>query len=789
MKKIKTGSLFLGLIFSLCINVRAQDDTLVELREKFQDYSVNHLQEKIFVHTDKDFYLTGETLWLKIYDVDGTFHKPLALNKIAYIEIINTEKIPVAQAKIKLKDGKGNGSITLPELKTGTYVLRAYTRWMRNYSSDLFFEKTLTIANVKEPLKEKQNPLVVANDVDIQFFPEGGNLVYSLQSKVGFKVTDHNGNGLPGRGVVLNQENDTLVHFETLKFGMGSFAFTPVKGQSYTVRATVNGKQLMASLPAIMDEGYVMQVAERGDSLRIRVSYAGSQAPQKIFLLAHTRQFFKTSDAGNLRNNTTDFSVSKKSIGDGITHITIFDENKLPVCQRLFFRKPESSLRIETSFERKIVGPREAVSFNIITGKGDQKLSANLSLSVFMVDSLQKFEGEQMLTNLMLSSDLKGKVESPDYYILSNDPEVQQATENLMLTQGWRRFKWDNVLEYKLAPQAFAPEYEGMVVAGKTTRTTSDSILLTLPGTGRLYSSTTDASGNFQFYIDDAYGKSNMVLVPMSGGDKSQYQLVDPFDDRSVSTAISDGDVLGNYSQLFNERSIHAQVMKSGASLNKKLSTAPADTVPFYGKPSVTYKLQDYVMFPTFEEVLREYVPEVIVRRKNKKLHLFALDKDREIFFTDEPLVMVDGIPVRDTDKIVQGNAKNIKQLSVVTKKYFHGSVIFSGIVSLETFNKDFSGFELDTTSFVFSFDGLAYEQEFYSPRYETASDLGSRKPDFRNVLYWAPEIVTAPDGKKQITFYTADTTGTFVGVLHGITEDGLPGTHSFFFQVRENPK
>jgi hypothetical protein len=410
MNKLKMRLFFFCSFLCIPVGLLAQEGQLLEIQAKFQDYAVRHLQEKIFVHTDKDFYLTGETLWFKIYDVDGTFHKPMAINKIAYVEIISNEKLAVIQTKIDMDNGTGHGSLKLPEVLPGNYTLRAYTRWMRNYGPSVFFEKVITIADPRQTPEFSKTGTVSPIEIDLQFFPEGGSLVYSLTSKVGFKITDQHGKGIPCDGAIINEKNDTLVNFSSLKFGMGSFLFSPIKDHTYKAVIDVNGKNFFARLPGIENEGYVMKLTPDSDKLRVKVNYAGSRQPKMVFLLAHTRQFLKVAEIGIIHNNEAEFQIPKINVGDGITHFTILDENKIPVCERLFFKKPERKMAIETLVVKNKFSPRESVDLNIFTRNGDKNVASNLSLSVFMVDSLQVADAEQISTYLFLSSDLKGRI-------------------------------------------------------------------------------------------------------------------------------------------------------------------------------------------------------------------------------------------------------------------------------------------------------------------------------------------------------------------------------------------
>ena len=245
----------------------------VAITNAFDAYRRQTLTEKLYVHTDQAGYLTGETLWFSIYYVDGTYHKPLDLSRVTYVELLDKEGRSVLQTKVSLAAGGGNGSLFLPaSLRSGTYRMRAYTNWMKNFSADYFFEKNLTIVNPFTPLDPPQ-PKAIA-DYDIQFFPEGGNLVQGLAGTVAFKVADSTGHGIPVRGWLLGGQSDTLARFASHKFGMGNFSFTPSANTAYrVVMQDESGRSFTPSLPAIQPQGYVMRLDETpGNQLTITVS-------------------------------------------------------------------------------------------------------------------------------------------------------------------------------------------------------------------------------------------------------------------------------------------------------------------------------------------------------------------------------------------------------------------------------------------------------------------------------------------------------------------------------------
>ncbi len=210
------------------------------------------------------------------------------------------------------------------------------------------------------------------------------------------------------------------------------------------------------------------------------------------------------------------------------------------------------------------------------------------------------------------------------------------------------------------------------------------------------------------------------------------------------------------------------------------------DSTAFYGTPDKKYFLDDYTRFVTMEEVMREYVEEVRVRKQKDKFRFDVWNKPYGDFFENKPLVLFDGIPVFDVDKIIAFDPLKVKKLEVVARKYTLDSVVQTGILSYTTYQGDLAGFQLDPNALVLEYPGLQLQREFYSPVYETAAQQESRTPDFRDLLFWSPSVKTNEEGKKQVDFYTSDLPGEYIIFVQGITADGIAGSAVSRFSVRK---
>ena len=790
MKNILSGFMVL-----LLLSLESKAQTTTAIQNRFEAYQQKIFQEKLFVHTDKSTYLTGEILWFKVYNVDAANNKPINISKMAYVEVLDNNQVPVIQAKVALKGtGSGNGSVYIPvAINTGNYHLRAYTNWMKNFSADSYFEKNITIIN---PLK---SPEIIANKAkpayDIQFFPEGGNLVNGLTSKVAFKVLGEDGKGVNFRGAIINQHNDTIARFRPLKFGIGNFSFKPNSKDVYkaVVYVDAENKPILKELPAIFDQGFVMQLTDNANQLIVTVNSNANQG--EVYLFAHTRSTTKSIQNAALVNGTAKFLIDKVLLGEGISHLTIFNSDRKPVCERLYFKWPAQKVVVNLNPDQEQYGTRKKVNVAVsVNDKQGQPLVADLSMSVYQIDSLQTAEHSDIVNYLWLTSDLKGNIESPDYYFKNKDAEADQAMDNLMLSQGWSRFKWEEVFKNPQPSFSFLPEYTGHLVTAKLTGIATNqpekniTVYLAVPGKRvQLYTSKSDSTGKLIFNTKDLYGPGEIVVQTNTEKDSTyRIDILNPFSEKYAKSSLPVFALTGQMQNALKARSLDMQVQNLYAGNKLKQFYNPKiDSSSFYGKLFFPYKLDDYTRFATMEEVLREYVKSLTVVKQQKRFHIRVISE--KAMLSGDPLVMLDGVPVFNIDKVMAIDPLKIRKLELVKSRYFWQATEFEGIVNLTTYKGDLGGYEIDPHAVIIDYEGMQLEREFYSPLYESSQQMASRLPDFRNVLYWSPSISTNAQGKTQVNFYTSDRTGNYIGVLQGITATGKAGSQYFKFTVKQD--
>lgn len=786
-------SQILFFTFLLCLSGPVWSQSLLDQYiKKVNDHTTARLQEKAYAHLDRTFYVAGEKVWFKIYLVDGYIHHPVNSSKVAYLEILDAAKNPVVQTKISLQDGKGNGSVIVPaSLNSGNYVVRVYTQWMKNFSPDLYFHQPITIVNVFRSLDEKKK--FSESKLDIQFFPEGGQLIDGVRSKVACRVVDVTGKGISYKGFIISSKGDTVAKFAPLKFGIGNFKFTPSLADQYTVLIQeAGGRKTLSELPAIHSSGYTLQVTDTSQNrLSIKIQGKGKEINSPlIYFIGHTRQVIKVASTYYLKEGEANFTISKKELGEGVSHLTVFNAEFKPVCQRLVFIRPEHATQLKVTPDQVAYGTRTKVKLNVVSDKTSGK-PVNLSLSVFKSDSLQQFTATDIQTYLWLTSELKGNIESPEYYF-SKDAAVGAVTDNLMLTHGWSRFRWEDVKSEDDFVK-FLPEYRGHLIAGKVVdRVTEKSLpgiatYLSAPGKKiQLYESVSDGNGNILFEVTDFYGKKKVIAQASHTDSIARIELAPPFSNQFSSHTLPPVSLTTKQTKQLTARSISMQIDDVYKRSASQAALVLMDSLPFYGQPLEQYNLDDYTRFPLMEEVIREYVKGVRLRKKNDQFIFKVINTTQNTVYDNEPLVLLDGVPVFDTDKLMAIDPLKIMHLDVVAGKYFLGSLSFDGIVSFKTYPGDLGGFQFSPQTLILDYEALQTQSDFFSPTYETKQQREDRLPDARHLLYWLPDL-TLNQEDKQVDFYTSDQPGTYQAVLQGISQQGLPVFESCFFTVNSS--
>lgn len=770
--------------------VVGQQAGLDRLYEKFNDYRFQSLQEKIYVHHDRTLYLTGETIWFKIYYSDAYHHQPLDLSSVCYVEILDSKNNPVIQTKIDLRNNDRSGSLFIPAtINSGSFTLRAYTRWMKNFSPDFFFYSTITIIN---PFTSPETPAVSENSKIpmIQFFPEGGNLIEGILTKVAFQITDNLGKGVTLTGEILDQNDQKVSSFSTLKFGIGSFQFTPQPGSTYRAQLKdESGAIYTFNLPIAQSAGYALSVLGN-KPIQIKIETTLNDASY-VYVFIHTRQIIKKIQVQFLQNRVASLLLDDSAFADGISHITVLDQNLHPVAERLYFKRPQQDLDLKVQVDHLTYGTRRKVDLELIC-KGLSTDILDASIAVHRIDSLAEPIRISLKDFLWLSSDLKGEIESPEYYLTASDSISKIATDNLMLTHGWRRFLWSDVLG-RQEQKKFIPETRGHILQASVSDHNGNSIggvQTYLSALGKLIkfkAATSSADGTTVYEMNDFYGPQKVIIQnSQESSGLNEIHIQNPFSKDYVSRLLPPTDFLSLNQNTLIQKSISMQVQDIYyPSDSNKNRYSGIDSSAFYGIADETYSLDSYTRFPVMEEVMREYVKGVFIRKRKDNFQFILPDRVRNSVLPDHPLVLLDGLLVFDVNKVMILDPLKIKKLEILNRQFHIGSMVTQGIVSFTSYTGDLAGFTLDPALHVTNYEGLQFSRQFYSPIYSDEKSRKNHLPDQRNLLFWSPNVTLHGEAPEKLSFYTSDLPGLYRILLEGLSSQGLPASATFTFEVK----
>lgn len=739
------------------------------------------LQERMFVHVDRTEYIAGDIMWMKVYLVDAFTRRPSPHSRVAYVEILDRAANSVAQAKIELRDGLGDGSLFLPvTLPSGNYLVRGYTSWMKNGSPDHFFQQTITIVNTQ---REYRPDSLVRTKPAIQFFPESGSLVNQVNSTVAFQALDGNGVGLTFSGTLLDESNNEVLRFEPASFGIGRFKFTPAAGHTYhAVIQQTDGSSFTVAMPEAQNTGYTIHVEELNGKLQV-IATAPPATDKRARLVVHAAKRTLASMPINLLSGPVTIPIDVTTLHEGVNTLTLFNDDNEPVAERLYFRMPSKRLDLKTSADQQLHAQRERVSVTV-SGSG---APAELSAAVYRVKPGQHPEAADIVAALWLGNELHGLVESPAAYFAEAKP-ASLLIDNLMLTHGYRKFLPQTGAvksNTSYLPELEGPVVEGMVSNIRTGKPAADvQVFLSITGTApRFYTSSSDSLGKIRFVLHDFYGDGTMIVQTNYRMDSIyKIEIRSPFAETALPFVrpyqLSTGDeswlaTAGFAVQVQN--AVHGEQLRTFARHDM-------DTLMFYNRPVEKYWLDDYKRFTTMEEVLREYVPGIAVRRRNGKLDIEVVNYTLKTLF-EGPLLLLDGVPVFDGEQMLKYDPLKVRKLEVVNSRYVLGSSVFNGLSSWFTYKGDLDGFTPDPRAMVIDYEGLQQKRLFYSPVYETQQQRNSRIPDYRTLLEWIPSVAANPNSS--FSFYTSDQPGSYLVVVQGIDKNGTPGSAQTMFEVK----
>lgn len=287
----------------------------------------------------------------------------------------------------------------------------------------------------------------------------------------------------------------------------------------------------------------------------------------------------------------------------------------------------------------------------------------------------------------------------------------------------------------------------------------------------------TGNNGEFYFMVKEP-GQNEIVIQPLFADISGYYiELNQPFCSTFSSLRSTQLYIDSSKLKAIDNAVISMQIYNIYKPLRKTNDYVTRTISPdFFGKPENTIIMSDYIELTSVREVVKEIIPNVYTLRQNGKYDFKLINKYRGQPFENKPLVLVDGVPIYDFEKILNINSKEIEKADIINTRYFFSENVFDGILSFITRKGDLSAMQFDNSIFRQVYEGCQTKFDFYSPDYSADSVKNGHTPDFRNTLYWNPSLSTLKDGKTESVFYTSDESAEYTITVEGITPDGKRG-------------
>lgn len=776
---------FCFLLIHLIIPVSALlGDSVDEQKNSYERFQKENYQEILFIHTDKNYYLAGESIKFKVFCLERLTNTPSSLSRVAYLEILDAENNAHSQAKIELINGSGFGELYLPtSINSANFVLRGYTRWMRNFGPQSYFHTILPIIN---PFKKLGlSPLASKEEIEIRFYPESGVLINEVETDVVFAIKDKNGSPVNLTGRLMANDTVLVQEIKPTGHGTGKVHLQPNIFQKYHVELFgINGDTTRHSFPSVTGRGLAVDVVDQGNGIEIGI-FCNDQgivdATDDLSLLIDQNGEIIGSYDLKLHQGKTAATVNNSELQDGMYYLTLLKEDGQILAERALFKYTESISEDVISAGSNSARLREKVTVDIASMlAGIEGDSIDVSLSVSTTDKRIGNLPLNMKQYLLLDNAMDGITENLANYFIGQPAEVEENINNLLIMQSANQSRWQ-LISTERTPK-YIPEYRRPIVTGKVTNKYTGEpeygimTFLSMPGKNiRFYASRSVSEGKLTFEIDDFYGGNEIVVQNDYTKDTTYTVEIDyPFSREFLEADLPALDIDESLAEWIKSQSQNMQVEFAYQQYRPKLSTLSIiDSSSFYYKPDFRYYLDDYTRFVVMEEVMREYIAGINVRHNRNGFHFMAVDEERNLVYQQNPLMLLDGIPVFDADEIIALDPLKIEKIETVRQRFHKGYLDCQGIVTYTSYEGDLAGHTINKNAISFEYEGIQMRKQYSYPVYSTAYEKNSTIPDFRNTLYWQPNIQLSHKGSSQFDIYTSDYKANYEIRIEGISPAG----------------
>ena len=748
-------------------------------------------QEKIHLHTDRTMYVPGEKIFFKAYVVDVFTHQPCTYSQYAYVELIDSSDSLIHRVMVTHdENGLFHGHIFLADLMPeGDYTLRAYTRHMENLGDDYFFKKHIRVSALNETPKpaggRRPRP-----DYDVSFFPEGGNLPEGVVNRVAFKALNQQGASETVTGEIVDKEGNRLTGVTTDFAGMGSFTYLPEQGKEYfLVCKNSNGQEKRFKLPAAQ-KTYTIYTNYRNKRHLIQMNKSPDLPEKRFYILVHCRGVVYYFAPWVHQHEFISFANDR--LPSGIIQAVLFDEQMNPVSERLFFNKNEDQATLVLSPDKPEYQKREKVSSKIqVKDMAGRPLAGHVSIAVTDDKDIDVDTLHTITASLLLSSELRGYIESPGYYLQDNE-DAGTALDHLMMTHGWRRYALSDAVKgrYRLPETGFEviKELSGTVKTLLLGKPAPNSEVMCFSSTGDMMMEKTDSTGVFRFHLHYPDSIRFYVQAKNQKGRSGVELILNPEKFPELKHAPANVPVSPYLTDFLKKAEQRARYDEDLRMINLQEITVTAKKIDKRDEARLQYPINA----SSDETIYREYIEKRHISNIKQLFNYIGVrvigDSVISIRGRSPALIVIDGVPEPNFTL----NMINVHDVESVDIFKGAGASLFgmiggNGVVSITTRRGEDTGrpgnFGIHRASVAPT--GFQQPVEFYAPTYETLEAKNLGLPDYRTTIFWKPDVILSDDGKASFDFYTADFPTTYSVVIEGISNDGEIIRHVETIEVR----
>ncbi len=804
--------------------------------ERLQTHQEAYPLEKIYISHNQPYYASGDTLYGKVFVVNGRNHQYFDGTPIVYVDWLSESGTVLESLVLKIKEGMANLSIPLNrDYGEGRFLLRAYTQYQKNFDEHFIFQKEIKVIG-ETPLEEKSGEGDKTN-YSVQFFPEGGQLVTNLASALAFKATNGRGEPIDITGAIVNKKQEPVAQFKSFNEGIGVVSFQPLAGEKYQAKVNWNGLIRYFDLPQILKEGFVLKISNRkADKISLQIGTTTKNGLKNCTLVGHIRgQPFLSQSFSE--GNAQKLIVDKNQIPSGVLHFTVFDSEERPVCERLVYNSNlTENVALKIDLPKKQYGLKEQVNATVSGMVGDKAIKGDMTVTVY---NKEIFSGGTAVTNiknyLLLQSDLRGRINNINQYFEKEDTKSRTLLDYVLLTHGWRRFNWQDVLAAKPTPIIF-PTEQSISFAGKIMKDNNrdtpvkGDVYLSIMDANNFTSTnlTTDEDGLFYFKGLDIPAPTEVLFqgnihnakkkkkqkdgeARRTGSKYVKFELLNlhdidfkdsislkgiPYNKAEQKLFATEVNRIRKVDTIYHpEWSIDLDAVTVKATRLAESQKKEADTKKKFKDRGLFYSASSQKIYMddlTAGGAIYLDVYEVI-RNRVGGAQIIGTDEGREVLLRAQSSLQNPTYATIELDGtlISAGTAasidpSNIEMIDVkrgLSATAVYGEAGNGGVITIITKDPAANVRNIKTPG-VLTIEHPGYHQArtFYVPDYEN-DNFARQKPDYRTTLYWNANAKLT-EKPLPLQFYTGDKLSEFLIFVEGITADGMPFVGQEVIQV-----